>query len=114
MTAARRAGVQLLRAGEGALSVDRIAEHGRQARAAASPLPATPTRLARRAERDRMRAELVAQARTELARHERASDTGDGSTIGVETVANTAYDRALSRARSVPRSVAARRGHRSR
>lgn len=129
------AGARLLRAGERALSVERIAEHGRAARAglhtltpaaplrpaAAAPEPANP-----RAERDQRRAQLVAQARAELARstdHDPASstaaatpNTSPGAELEVtgQPADADAYQRALRRARALGRAPAPRRSRRFR
>jgi hypothetical protein len=71
-----RTGAALLRPGHRALTAERIAEHGRAVRAqirargtAAGPQPATPHRPDRPAQDDLRRAQLVAEARAELARH---------------------------------------------
>jgi hypothetical protein len=70
-----RAGAGLLRAGERTLTAERVAEHGRAARAqirsrgaGAAVHPATPSRSPQSPEADLQRAQLVEEARAELAR----------------------------------------------
>jgi hypothetical protein len=122
-----RAGASLLRAGERALSADHIAEHGRAVRAqmrahaaATHSRSSTPPRSAPGSEADVLRAQLVAEARAELARHSARSDAGNIPRTGTGTAppppkppavagSNPAhaqatdgdvYDRALARARA--------------
>jgi hypothetical protein len=116
-----RAGAALLRAGERTLTADRIAEHGRTTRAqtrvhttAPPARPTTPTRPARRSEADLQRAQLVAEARAELARQAAQLTTADptpdvvcpATTGGERSSASgqpgdgTVYERARARARA--------------
>jgi hypothetical protein len=130
-----RAGVRLLRASEQMLTADRIAEHGRHARL---PMPA-PAHLRTgtdRARKDRLRAELVARARREIAHlSDQASAAGaptsgtpqsaapasQGAMLGAlpaegtQDTSHSAYERALAKARAEgrtasPRSERRRRG----
>jgi hypothetical protein len=129
-----RAGVRMLRAGEQVLTADRIAEHGRHARL---PVPA-PAHLRTgldRARKDRLRAELVARARSEIARlADQASDAGAHATgtaesaapasegampgalpaEGAQDTSRSAYERALAKARAEGRAAAPRGGRRRR
>ena len=111
-----RAGVRLLRAGEQALSAERIAEHGRAARTPTpNARPAAGTSGAgqsRVADRDGRRAELVARARAEQARTVGQSGTPTQEWTGHSDASGTAYDRALTRARAEARSAPDRRRRR--
>jgi hypothetical protein len=120
-----RAGAGLLRAGERALSARRIAEHGRAARVSrraapgrvdAPPDPVVEQHQAR-AERDRRRSALVAQARAELAASAPEQPTTCPPVRGAGEAAAVAaagpYERALRRARAEGQA-ALRRGQRRR
>jgi hypothetical protein len=79
-----RAGAALLRAGERTLTAERIAEHGRTVRAqirscatAGQPRPSPSPRPTPRSEADLRRAQLVAEARAELARHAAQANAGN-------------------------------------
>lgn len=79
-----RAGAALLRAGERTLTAERIAEHGRTVRAqirsratAGQPRPSPSPRPTPRSEADLRRAQLVAEARAELARHAAQENAGN-------------------------------------
>jgi hypothetical protein len=81
-----RSGAALLRAGERTLTAERIAEHGRtvraQARARATAMPrqsSPPPRPTPRSAADLRRAQLVAEARAELARHAAQSNAGNSA-----------------------------------
>lgn len=103
-----RAGARLLRAGERALTPAHITEYGRAA--------VTPTqsgewnRAEHQTERNRRRAELVAQARRALTQPDLSAPSTESPRL--ETEATTTYDRALARARStVYGSSSVRRRH---
>jgi hypothetical protein len=127
-----RAGVRLLRAGEQVLTADRVAEHGRHARLPV-PAPADLRTGIDRARKDRLRAELVARARSEIAhlsdQVSAASATGTaapaaptpGETMpgalpaaGGHDASRSAYERALAKARAEGRVATPRGGRRRR
>jgi hypothetical protein len=125
-----RAGVRLLRAGEQVLTADRVAEHGRQARLPV-PAPADLRTGIDRARKDRLRAELVARARSEIAHlSDQASAAGShpagtpqpavpasGGALpaeGAQDASRSAYERALAKARADGRAATPRGGRRRR
>ena len=100
-----RAGAALLRAGERTLTADHITEHGRtaraQTRAHASAGPgctATPVRPARQPGADLQRAQLVAEARAELARRAAPTPTNIPTTPPLSGA--TPYEAARARAQA--------------
>jgi hypothetical protein len=125
-----RSGVRLLRAGEQVLTADRVAEHGRHARLPV-PAPADLRAGIDRARKDRLRAELVARARSEIAHlSDQASAAGSnaagtpqpavpasGSALpaeGAQDTSRSAYERALAKARAEGRASTPRGGRRRR
>lgn len=111
-----RTGAALLRPGHRALTAERIAEHGRAVRAqirahgaAAASQPPTSHRADRHAQDDLRRAQLVAEARVELARHAAKLHAENGAPdpevaaplsdwVSADTDSLSAYDRARARA----------------